>query len=147
MCRSRSAFRNAHRHPATGSASPARYGAAPMNSEAPTDIRTDTALLRRVLTLAEDTRPLQLPPVRADDSEEMLSLRKAERSFQTALCRRVWYRLPAMDRSRIRGEVLAKRELTVAYDDSLTYRCWDAVGDLLQQARNARTADSESVQD
>ena len=101
------------------------------------DTSADRVLLNRIRELAADTAPLQLPPVGADESEEMLSLRKAERSFQTALCRRVWYRLSAADRNRIRGEVLADATTAIG-EFILPYRCWDAVTRLLELARNTQ---------
>jgi len=101
-------------------------------------------LLNRVLELADDTAPVELPPVSIEDGEEMIAYREAERMFQTALHRRTWHRLSERERQEVRRQVLASREWSSAVSGGrfFSYACCDAVGRLIEQAREMREQSS-----
>src|SRR5688572_26951158 len=76
-----------------------------MTDLTPSQLTADKLLLARIGALSESTLPLiAREDPREEDLEAALRL-DAERSFQRALCHRVWWNLSAAERDRVRRAV------------------------------------------
>ena len=90
-------------------------------------------VLQNILKHSEDTMPLILPPVSADEDMEMAERRKAEDYFQHALCRRIWWKLSSQERRAIKAQVLEENIWTPS---DLEYSCIRKIEDEVKAARS-----------
>lgn len=109
------------------------YAAPPMRTAVTTQAHAD--LVQRVRDLSMDTEPEVFPPLDPGENLETTMRRRAEESFQDALCRRTWWRLTPDERSAIRATILAKDPYYRTHPESHGFEitCCDAIRRMLRE--------------
>lgn len=98
------------------------------------------SLQQKIHTLSTDTQFEEFPLDDGNEEDLVLMKRKeAEEFFQRAMCRRIWWRLTAKERSEIRASLIAhdpsyKRDMQ---SDLMEYRCIKEIERMLKEGKTA----------
>ena len=97
--------------------------------------KMDRKLKKHVLLLSKDTIPERFSPITENTDHDTLMRRRAEDSFQHALCTRIWWRLTPEERKSIAKEALQDDPYMSEHALSLEFACENIVQQLLDDAR------------